>query len=554
MGLSLTQSYNKDKGLVYPHFIYHKKNYKRIKLFCNTPCSIKHWNEKLKRVERDDKDYKLKNLTIQSLKNKLETIINRYKNNDENLSPPRLKLELEKREKIKESTSFSTLPLLTLVQSWEKEYMDDSNILDTTKIRTRSVIKHIKNYIVEVEKESNKTLLIDDMDDTFLKKFMNWLFSIPTVNGIGLLPRSVSRRFQYLQSFCKWYSDISKEYKRVKTPPELSKSINIDKNENPITFNLKELSKLVFFTEFNFLEPFENKDGTVNWVESDKWKKHLSRDRQNRENKSGVVEFVYEDTKYGNQTYTSWEVYKDFLVFLCSVGCRYSDGIKMKVGDLVHTKRNTNSPVKDNIDGYFKFYQKKTNTVSTPRLNEVSFMIYSKYSRGKKNGDYLFPRTKQGNQISSVKINKQIKQICKTIGLNRKINKRKLGSKGVEIKSEIKYLWELVTTHIGRKTYIKTMVMDNNFTTQELMKMSGHLTDSVFHQYYSITEGDILKKMSSPFLGKQEESKTHKTKTSPLTNKVTLKDKLIQLKELLKLDLITKEEFIEKKSTLLKSL
>ena len=48
-------------------------------------------------------------------------------------------------------------------------------------------------------------------------------------------------------------------------------------------------------------------------------------------------------------------------------------------------------------------------------------MIYKKYSRGKQKGDYLFPLTKRGNQISSVKINLYIKQICKTLGFNRKI-------------------------------------------------------------------------------------------------------------------------------------
>ena len=53
---------------------------------------------------------------------------------------------------------------------------------------------------------------------------------------------------------------------------------------------------------------------------------------------NGVAELIKETTKYGEQTYTSWEVYKDFLVFLCSVGCRYSDGIKIKVGDFINTK------------------------------------------------------------------------------------------------------------------------------------------------------------------------------------------------------------------------
>lgn len=552
MGLSLTQGYNKGKTIVYPHFIYHLKNYKRTKISTNTPCSVKHWNTEIHRVERGDKDYKLKNLTIQSLRTKLEGIILRYKNNDELLTPPQLLLELKKREKVKQSMSFSSLPLLTLVEGWESEYMGKSTVTDSTKIRTRSVIKHIKDFIIEVEKDNNKTLLIDDLDDKFLVEFMNWLFTIPTIHGIGLKPRSVSRRFKYLQSFTKYYSKLSKEYIKIEIPKELSTSTTIDKKEKPISFTIKELSKLVFFTEFNFLEPIEDTSGKTNWVESDKWKKHLSRDRQNREKKSGVVDFMYEETNHGKQNYTSWEVYKDFLVFLCSVGCRYSDGINMKVGDIKHSKRNEHSRIKDGVDGTFQFYQKKTNTLSTPRINEVSFMIYKKYSRGKQNGDYLFPLTKKGNQISSVKINRYIKQICKTIGFNRTIDIRKLGSKGIELERETKYLWELVTTHIGRKTYIKTMVLDKSFNTEQLMRMTGHSTQKVFHQYYSIDTDDITNVPNKPFLQNKKEKRINKS--TPSKKELTLKEKIIQLKELVDIDEITQEEFDQRKKELINNI
>ncbi len=525
MGLFITQSYNEDKTLVYPHFKYHIKNHNPTKIFCHTPCSIKHWNIQLKRVERGDKEYKLKNLKIQSLQTKLDGIINRFKINDELLTPQRLKLELEKREYAKEAHSYSSLPLLNLVQDWEKEYMDDNDILEATKIRTKSIIKHIKDYIVEVQTENSSTLLIDNLDKTFLKNFANHLFIIPTINGVGLFPSSVKRRFTYLQTFCKWYSDNSKEYKRIKIPKAVTKATRIVENEDPIYFHINELIKLVNFTEFNFLEPKNIKNGEIEWVESKKWEKHLTRDRQNREKKNGVLEFFYEETKYGKQIYTSWEVYKDFFVFLCSVGCRYSDGVKMKVGDFEHAKRDKNSHIKDGVVGVFKFYQKKTNTVATPRGNEVSFEIYKKYSRGKITGDNLFPRTKRGNQISDVKFNKQLKKICKTIGFNRKIVQRKLGNKGVEINSEKKHLWEIVSSKIGRKTYIKTMVSAENFTIQQMMKMSGHLTDKVFNQYYSIEDKDILSKLIKPFL---ENSGSSKIDSKTVSHKLTPP----QLKEL----------------------
>ena len=54
-------------------------------------------------------------------------------------------------------------------------------------------------------------LLIDDLNDDFSRNFMSYLFArdhrIKTKGKVkkkGLQPHSVDRRFQYLQTFCKW--------------------------------------------------------------------------------------------------------------------------------------------------------------------------------------------------------------------------------------------------------------------------------------------------------------------------------------------------------------
>ena len=564
MGLSLTQKFNSDKTEVIPHFIYHVKNHPRTKLSSHLKCSIKHWDMEKKRITRKDKDYQIKNISIESFQTRLETIINRFKSNDEILTPSRLRLELKKREFVKESLSFTTLPLLHLIQSWEKEYMGASEIQRTTKSKTKSVVKDIKDYILEVEKESS-TLMIDNLDDVFCRDFMSWLFTKTTLLGEGLQPHSVSRRFQYLQSFCKWYSDNSKEYKRIKIPRELTLSTRISDNEPPICFYNSELQKLFEFRDFDFYtsnEIVEKGKKKIIWLESDKWEQHLTRDRQNRSKMSGVVEFFHDNTKHGMRTYTSWEVYKDFLVFLSSVGCRYSDGVKLKVGDFVHKKRSKTSLLKDGVEGFFRFYQKKTNQEALPRVNEVSFDIYRKYSHGKKSDDYLFPRTDRGNPFSDIKLNKHIKKICKTIGLNRKLTVRKLGSKGVEVSNETKQLWEVVTSHIGRKTYIKTLVLGKHFSSQEIMKMTGHKSERVFNKYYSIEERDLFLKPNSPFLKKQdnyvldckEDVEEVEVDLPPLPKKqLTLKEKVEQLQELKDNDFITEEEFEKRKNDLLNS-
>lgn len=562
MGLFLTQEPDNENDTVRPHFIYHQKNFNRTKLYCGVICSTNHWNKELKRVERGDKDYKLKNLTIQSLRTKLESIILRYKNNDEVLPPKTLKLELEKRQRVKVATSYSTLPLFVLVEDWERHYMKDKEINRRTKSKTKSVVKDIKDYIRELEKNQGTILLIDNLDDSFCRGFMNWLFNKPTPIGTGLQPHSVSRRFQYLQTFCKWYSDNSKEYHRIKIPRELKQSKVISDSKPPLCFYESELEKIVEFKEFNFYEP-KNVDGKIEWIESEQWEKHLTRDRQNRSKKCGVVEFFHDETKYGVRTYTTWEVYKDFLVLLCSVGCRYSDGVNLKVKDFIHKKRSKDSILEGGVEGFFRFYQKKTNITATPRVNEVSFDIYRKYSKGKSKEDYLFPRTERGNSMSDQKFNKHIKQICKVIGLNRRIHKRVIGSKGKEISSESKYLWEMVSSHIGRKTFIKTMVMDKNFSTEEIMKMTGHKSDRVFHNYYSIEEEDLLLKPNSPFLKKrsnylldnsiEDVDEVDIDLPPPPKKELTLKEKIIQLQELVDMDIMTPEEFEQKKKELISS-
>ena len=118
---------------------------------------------------------------------------------------------------------------------------------------------------------------------------------------------------------------------------------------------------------------------------------------------------------------------------------------------------------------FLSIIKRKQKQRAIPRVNEVSFEIYKKYSRGKKKGDYLFPLTTNGNFISDIKFNKHIKKICKIIGLNRPFVVRTIGSSGKELTREGKKLYEVMKSHVGRRTYIYNMVMDGNFTNNELM-------------------------------------------------------------------------------------
>lgn len=562
MGLTLTQHVPPGKQKVFPLFQYYYKG-KKTKIFSGVDCLVQHWDVGKKQITRGDKEYRIKNLKISSIKTRLDEIINRYEANGEVLLPKTLRLELQRRESIKEAKSISSLPLKNLIEDWENDYMNSHSIEESTKSKTKSVVKDIKHYIQLIESERKTTLLIDDLNDDFCRDFSNWLFNKPSkisrYNQKGLQPHSVARRFQYLQTFCKWYSKNAKEFKKIDVPRELKSSTKVSDAQIPICLYDIELEKLVNCKKYDFLSFKKMEDDSIEWVENDEYMNHLTNDRNNRKNLDGVLEYFYDETKYGLQTYTNYEVYKDIFVFLCSVGCRYSDGIKMKLSHFKHKKRSKSSTLEDGVEAFFEFPQKKTNMPAIPRVNEVSYEIYKKYSRGKKRDDYLFPRTQRGNFISDVHFNKHIKRICERLNFNRVVVKKRLGSKGKELGSSEKRLWEVVSSHTGRKTFIKTLVLNGNFTTAQIKSQTGHLSERSFEGYYKITERDLMLKPNSPFLRKRDnyiidsvEKGVEEIEVNlppPPSRNKTLKEKLIELEE--SKDIIGLEKYEEMKDKLL---
>lgn len=155
--------------------------------------------------------------------------------------------------------------------------------------------------------------------------------------------------------------------------------------------------------------------------------------------------------------------------------------------------------------------------------------------------------------------NRHIKRICERLNFNRVVVKKRLRSKGKELGSSEKRLWEVNLSHTGRKTFIKTLVLNGNFTTVQIKSQTGHLSERSFEGYYKITERDLILKPNLPFLRKRdnyvidsvqkgvEEIKVN-LPPPPSRNK-TLKEKLIELEE--SKDIIGLEKYEEMKDKLL---
>lgn len=173
---------------------------------------------------------------------------------------------------------------------------------------------------------------------------------------------------------------------------------------------------------------------------------------------------------------TNWELVKYIFLFQNSIGCRIGDIPHFKVNDMNFDKETQ----------LVTWIQQKTDKKVSVPLNDIGGFIFKKFSSGKSLTQPLFPK------ISQQKFNKQLKYLLKDLKFNRMISKpRKVGSKIVDF--EEKPLWELISSHSGRRGFVKNSIDMGNMDYQTIMKLSGHKTFSEFSKYISVTTTDTLK-------------------------------------------------------------
>lgn len=209
---------------------------------------------------------------------------------------------------------------------------------------------------------------------------------------------------------------------------------------------------------------------------------------------------------------------------LCGLGLRYIDGVNLK---LIHfkelDKRNKKDRKNTYVRGEFVLTPQKTNVVVRIPNTPLIWEIYKKYSSGKNVDDFLFPRTKKGNPISNQKFNKHIKEISKIVGLNRVILKPQYdwNNQVIDGTDNSKRLHEVITSHIGRKTMIRTYV-DVGYDRKTIMSITGIQNYKTLDVYYETSEKDRFK--FNNLLHQNID-----TNLKPTTEVVDEKDKLFQM-------------------------
>ncbi|MBV4356293.1 site-specific integrase [Pinibacter aurantiacus] len=168
------------------------------------------------------------------------------------------------------------------------------------------------------------------------------------------------------------------------------------------------------------------------------------------------------------------DIVRDFFVIACQSSLRYSDFTRIR---------------KENIKGdYLQMVTTKTGQEVIIPISPSVRSIFEKYN-------YEMPKA-PCNQV----FNRCLKEIGKQAELNEKVAITKTVA-GVK-KTEIKEKWELLSSHVGRRSLVSNCIMEG-INTSSIMLISGHKSLRVFQGYVRVNQQQNAEVLSKhPFFQK----------------------------------------------------
>jgi site-specific recombinase XerD len=307
-----------------------------------------------------------------------------------------------------------------------------------------------KNRLKDFEKANKINISFDYVfHGRFEYDFKNFCWEIDmkekknnNVQSKGLSNNYINKLFSNIKIFLSWCRE-----NKIITEVKKFKSEKTIRNDVLVYLNTDEVTKMYECKDFDFPIVYDN------------------------------VEVIEDYDKIGNViNRNNLELVKDIFTFQCSVGCRWGDIHNMTVGMFKIEK------------GFFVWTMAKTKANVMVPENSISVGVFAKYSKGKSLKDKLFPKYSQQN------FNLHIKEVGKHLNFNRLIKKEILvgGDIREETKSD-KHLWELLSSHCGRRSFIKNLIDMGTMDNWSIMKLSGHKTIAAFQSYVSVTKDDIRK-------------------------------------------------------------
>lgn len=187
---------------------------------------------------------------------------------------------------------------------------------------------------------------------------------------------------------------------------------------------------------------------------------------------------------------------KDWLIISCYTGQRISDFMRF-TKEMMRYEKNKDGVLKP----FIEFTQIKTDKIMTVALHPKVIEILDK-----RNGN--FPKV-----ISDPKYNLFIKQVCRIAKITEKIKGSKLNDlnkdedeKKSKKQDDVKQYrkesgmfpkWELITSHIGRRSFATNFY--GTIPTTYLINVTGHSTEAMFLNYLGKSNKDLAMEITNYF-------------------------------------------------------
>lgn len=162
---------------------------------------------------------------------------------------------------------------------------------------------------------------------------------------------------------------------------------------------------------------------------------------------------------------------KDWLIISCYSGQRISDFMRF-----------TENHIRVEVDKHFlEFTQMKTGKLTTIPIHPKILEILEK-----RNGKFPY-------KISDQKYNDYIKQVCKLAEIDELVMGSKMNEteKGIRKKEGIYKKYELVTSHIGRRSFATNFY--GKIPTTYLKNITNHSSEAMFLNYIGKSNKDLAK-------------------------------------------------------------
>jgi len=523
----------------------------QIDLSPKIKCLSKDWGDGKSSfpIKKSDSDHLRKNTVLRLFKEDVEKIRSDFELKGVlpscNLVKDEFKLYREERffEKEIEITK-DRFPVLYVI----KKYLDNVEELEVSRIENGDVLykshtKSVKfrmNIVSEfILKKYGKDFGFYEVNEDFFKKYQVYLIDKEYQNTTIGKVISQFRQFLNWSKVNNYVTDVYKDFRNTL-------SVN---HKEPITLKEEYVYKMFEWREFDYSSGLLGVDEQPLYMfYYDDWNegtyivnddlRSVEKDEEGRpiRNKKGVIE---NDKPTGRfNTYTTYEVVKDMFVFGISTGLRYSDLVKIKVGDFDFSSKK------------FKLIQKKTSRVVEIVENGMSREIFMKYSSNKSLFQYLFPLPCKSNDKSrsqyNTKSNRHLKNIGSILEFNELVEVVTMSGRNYQrVKVPIH---NVMSFHMSRRTH-GTLGIKQGVDVISMMGQMGH-QDPLMTSKYVQKNDDSLRGMFGIRDVKEEEPNVELVVEKPKDN--SLESKLSSLKSMKDKGVITDEIYMIRVSQILK--